>query len=187
MSATYEGGDVDEAAASGVCELNIGAEYVDSAGLTVQRQGANTSTADTLVRVERTTAGALHFADTVANGTTGLDLSQLLTSATGAVGAFNALQDIRLWAGSPGDGYASGAVKVRTGTTPNSGGYVWYKSSAMTSRLFDCVIAYPSNSILPSTKTYRLYASDGSTVVRTAVDTLTWSGAVLTQTTRTWS
>lgn len=181
-----EGGGQNDAY-GGQTEVDVGEDFIDAAGLTLQRLGANTNTADALVRLERTTAGSLHFVDTVANGTAGLDLSQLLTSATGAVGSFNALQDVRLWVDGPGDGFPSGAVKIRIGTAPNSGGYIWYKSSAMTARLFDCTITYATGSIGAATKVYRLYAPDGITVVRTLTDTFTWNGPVMAQKTRSWS
>lgn len=181
-----EGGGQDDSV-SGPTETTVGEDYLDAAGLCVQALGANRNTADALVRMERTTAGALHFVDTVANGTTGLDLAQLVSSVSGSANAFNALADIRLWLDGPGDGFASGAVRTRIGTGPASGGYIWYKSANSTARLFDCTINYPTGSPLPSSKVYRLYASDGTTVVRTVTDTLTWSGPILTQKTRTWS
>jgi hypothetical protein len=181
-----EGGTQDDTP-GGFTEVDIGQDYLDCAGVTLQRPGAVTSTSDALVRAERTTAGALHLVDTVANGTTGLDLSQLLNNVSGSVGAFNSLADIRLWIDGPGDGFASGAVRTRLGTAPNSNGYVWYKAASSTAKIFDCTITYAAGSILPATKTYRLYAADGATVLRSATDTFTWNGPILTQKTRTWS
>lgn len=180
-----EGGGQDDAA-SGFNETNIGEDFLDAAGLTLQKLGTNTQTADSSVRVERNNA-ALHFVDNVANGQAGLDLGQLVSSVSGASNAFNALQDIRLWVDGPGDGFPQGAVKTRIGTAPNSGGYIWYKSSAMTARLFDCTITYAAGSIGAATKVYRLYAQDGVTVVRTLTDTFTWNGPVVAQKTRSWS
>ncbi|RYF12849.1 MAG: hypothetical protein EOO40_00170 [Deltaproteobacteria bacterium] len=186
IESVAEGGSQNDAT-GGVCEVDIGQDYLDAAGVTLQAPNANTLTADAKVRVERTPQGAMHFVDTLANGTQGLDLSQLVTSVSGSVGAFNALCDIRLWLDGPGDGFVSGAVKVRLGTAPNPAGYVWYASGAQTLRLFDCAIAYPANSVYPQSKTYRLYGPDGVTVVRTVVDTLTYSGPLLVRTQRSWS
>lgn len=186
LESLAEGGSSDDSL-SGPTEVDPSQDYLDCAGVTLQRPGSNRNTADALVRCERTAAGALHFADAVANGTTGLDLSQLVSSVSGSAGAFNALADIRLWVDGPGDGFVSGAVRVRIGSTPNAGGYIWYKSATSTARLFDCTITYAAQSILPATKVYRLYAADGATVLRTLTDTYSWNGPLLVQKTRSWT
>jgi hypothetical protein len=186
LESLAEGGGQEDAA-FGPTETNIGEDYLDAAGLCVQVLGANRNTADAQVRIERTATGALHFADAIANGATGLDLAQLVSSVSGSANAFNALQDIRLWIDGPGDGFAPGAVRVRLGTQPNSGGYVWYRAAGSTARLFDCTITYAAQSILPASKVYRLYAADGATVVRVVTDTFSWNGPLLIQTTRSWS
>jgi hypothetical protein len=190
VESVAEGGSSDDAA-NGICEVDIGQDFIDCAGVCVQRLGANTQTADALVRVQRTTAGALHFTDTVANGATGLDLSQLLTSATGAAGAFNALQDIRLWVDGPGDGFASGATKATAyvANSPLVASETWYTSAAQTTPLFAVAYTYPANSALPSAITYRLYPGFGTTPLRTMVDTLTYAANSPLETgrSRTWS
>lgn len=184
IESVAEGGLADDSG-NGVTECAIGQDYLDCAGVTYQRAGANTNTADALVRCERTTAGALHFADTVANGSAGLDLSQLLTSASGSVGAFNALQDIRLWVGGPGDGFASGAVRTVncTGLLPIS--ITWSTSSAQgATKLCQSVITY--SGMLPAKVVTTLYSATG-TLLRTLTDIYTYTTLAYPQTTRTWS
>ncbi|RYF12806.1 MAG: hypothetical protein EOO40_00300 [Deltaproteobacteria bacterium] len=186
LESPAEGGsDIDNC----LTELNVGQDYLDAAGLCVQKVGANTLTADALVRCERTSADALHFVDKVANGTTGLDLSQLLSSVSGSAGAFNALQDIRLWVPGPGDGFATGAVQVvaYVALSPLVASETWYTNAAMTVPLYSCTYTYAANSPLPSSLTYRLYKA--GTLVRTAVDTLTYAAnsPLETSRTRTWS
>lgn len=185
-----EGGSSEDVS-NGLSECDPGQDFVDCAGVTIQRLGANTQTADALVRIQRTNAGALHFTDTVANGQAGLDLGQLVSSVSGASNAFNALQDIRLWVDGPGDGFASGATKATAyvANSPLVASETWYTSAAQTTPLFAVAYTYPANSALPSTITYRLYPGFGTTPSRTMVDTLTYAANSPLETgrSRTWS
>lgn len=189
IESVAEGGGQDDAG-SGITETSIGEDYLDAAGVTLQRPGANTATADALVRIERTAAGALHLVDTQANGATGLDLSQLLNTASGSAAAFNRLQDIRLWLDGPGDGFASGAVKatVYLAGSPLVASETWYTSAAQTTPLYSRTYAYAAGSPIPSSITHRLYSPSG-TLLRTAIDTPAYVSATPLETSRmrTWS
>lgn len=181
-----EGGITDDTA-GGFCEVDIGVDYVDCAGITVQKPGSNTTSSDTLARVERTAAGALHFVDPIANGQAGLDLSQIVNALSGTPGSHNALGDIIHWlgGGGPGDGYASGAYLTVTTTGIYPSAYTWYASNAQgANKLFQVSIAYTG--VVPASITYVLYNAAGS-AIRTVVDTLSYTSPFYGNATRTWS
>lgn len=181
-----EGGGQDDTS-GGFTEVDIGEDYLDCAGVTLQRIGAVTSTSDALVRVERTQAGALHLVDTIANGSAGLDLSQLVNTLVGTPGSHASLGDIIHWmaGGGPGDGYASGAylAVTTTGIYPTS--YTWYASSTPgATKLFQVSVSYTG--VVPAKVTYTLYNASG-VVVRTQTDTLSYNNPFYGNATRTWT
>ena len=85
----------------------------------------------------------------------------------------------------PGDGWASGSYKVATFSGPLPTGWTWYTNSAMTTKILQVVIAYPSASLLPASQTWTVYS--GGVAVRTLVDTFNYTGPLLTSVARTWS
>jgi hypothetical protein len=181
-----EGGTQDDTS-GGFTEVDIGQDFLDCAGVSFQRIGANTATSDALVRAERTTAGALHLTDTIANGTTGLDLSQLVNALLGTPGSHASLGDIIHWmaGGGPGDGYTSGAylAVVTSGIYPTS--FTWYASNAANApKLFAVSITYTG--VVPAKIVYTLYNATGA-VVRTQTDTLSYTNPFFGNAVRTWT
>ena len=85
----------------------------------------------------------------------------------------------------PADGFASGAVVDTTysGAFPTS--TVWYESAARTQRIVQLDVTYTG--ALPTTEVWTMYDTDGTTVLVTLTDAITYSGALETTRTRTWA
>ena len=62
---------------------------------------------------------------------------------------------------------------------------VWWTSAAQTHKLLDKQIAYTG--AFPTSVTWRIYDTDGSTVLHTVTDAITYTGAFETTRTRTIS
>lgn len=76
----------------------------------------------------------------------------------------------------PGDGFASGAVKVVLPTgSPFPAYTVWYLDNTMTLKLVEKFITYNANHF-PVTIHWNMYDYDGITIVHTVIDTITYSG-----------
>lgn len=162
-------------------ELNPNQDGVDCNALFLQ----STSSADGTVYINRASTGTITFTDPTVGSKA---LNRLVSNSISDTQSHQALLDIvHFLEDGPGDGWASGAVCVRIGTAPNAGGWVWYTSTALSARIIDMTINYATNSILPSTKVWRLYAANGTTVIRTLTDTYTWTGPILTQRQRSWT
>jgi hypothetical protein len=72
--------------------------------------------------------------------------------------------------------------------TPFLSTATWWTSSAQTARLLDLTLSYPSgNYSTVSTAQYRVYASDGATVLHQALDKFTYSGVLEINRTRTYT
>ena len=163
-------------------EVNPNQDGVDANAYFLQ----NATSADSKVFVDRdNTDQGMRFTDPLV-GTK--KLNRLISNALTDTQSHQALLDIiHFLDDGPGDGWPSGAVRVRNNTAPNGTGWVWYTSTALTARIIDLTITYAAGSIVPATKVWRLYAANGTTVVRTVTDTLTYVGPILTQKQRSWS
>jgi hypothetical protein len=76
----------------------------------------------------------------------------------------------------PGDGFASGAIKVVLPTgNPFPVYSVWYLDNTMTLKLVEKFITYNA-SHFPVTIHWNMYDYDGITIVHTVIDTITYSG-----------
>lgn len=85
----------------------------------------------------------------------------------------------------PADGWTSGAVEVRNGT-PWLEDVTWYTDATKTNKIVDFTITRNTNKTV-ATKVWRLYDTDGSTVLVTLTDTFSHSGVFTTGRTRTWA
>jgi hypothetical protein len=85
----------------------------------------------------------------------------------------------------PGSGFASGAFRetISSGVFPTE--IIWWEDGTKTGRIVDLAIVY--SGAFPSSETWRMYDTDGSTVLITLVDAISYSGAVESSRTRTWS
>ena len=74
----------------------------------------------------------------------------------------------------PGEGFASGAYRETTGS-PFVSSRIWYTSAAKTEKIVELTISRNANKSIAS-KTWKIYDTDGSTVLATITDTITRSG-----------
>ena len=87
--------------------------------------------------------------------------------------------------GGPFEGFASGAYQETLPTSnlfPTS--IIWWTSSAKTSKIVEETISYNGNKTI-ATDQWKVYDTDGSTVLATATDTIVYSGVFETHRTRT--
>lgn len=84
--------------------------------------------------------------------------------------------------GGPAEGFASGAYRETTGTVfPTS--IIWYESSAKTKKIVEKNITWTG--VNPTTIEWKVYDTDGSSVLATVSDSLSYSGLFETSRTRT--
>jgi len=85
----------------------------------------------------------------------------------------------------PGDGFASGATKVILPTgAPFPTSITWYLDPGLTQKLVEKLITYNSKHF-PVTITWNMYDFNGSTIIHTVIDTITYSTAFESTRTRT--
>jgi hypothetical protein len=77
----------------------------------------------------------------------------------------------------PGDGFASGAVKI---TSPSSSVFptniVWYTDNTQTKKIVEKIIVWQG--VVPSTITWNVYLTDGVTVAHTVSDVITYTNQI---------
>jgi hypothetical protein len=80
----------------------------------------------------------------------------------------------------PAAGFPTGALKeILPSGVPFPTTVIWWEDVAKTKRIVDKIITRNLNQS-PATIQWRMYAVDGSTVIETVVDTLTYSGPFVT-------
>ncbi len=130
----------------------------------------------------------LRFRDETNPGTSGggHTLSELLAGATGlTVNQHKTLRHlIHFIEEGPGDGFASGAYREQLPTGnffPTS--ITWYTDSGKADKIAERLITWTG--ILPTTDKWKIYDTDGSTVLFTLSDAISYSGIVESNRTRT--
>lgn len=83
--------------------------------------------------------------------------------------------------GGPAEGFVTGAYRETTGTAFPSA-IIWWESSAKLKKIVEKTLTYTG--AFPTTIVWKVYATDGSTVLATVTDTITYSGAFETSRTR---
>jgi hypothetical protein len=87
----------------------------------------------------------------------------------------------------PGDGFASGAFREALPLgNPFPTSITWYLDVGKTQKLVEKFITYVNNAF-PSVITWRMYDTDGTTVIHTVTDSITYSSAFESTRTRTIS
>ena len=84
----------------------------------------------------------------------------------------------------PADGFPSGAVRDTTYSGAFPAVVDWWEDATKTQRIVDLTITYTG--AFPTTEQWRMYDTDGVTVLVTLTDAITYSGAFETTRTRTW-
>jgi hypothetical protein len=116
----------------------------------------------------------------------GYTLSQILAGGSGLTeGQHKALRQlIHFLPEGPGPGWGSGSNYKETiydGIKPTA--EIWWETSSKLKKIFSVDTAYTG--IKPSTETFKVYDTDGSTVLAQAIDSITYSGLLETSRTRT--
>lgn len=76
----------------------------------------------------------------------------------------------------PGDGFASSAYKETLPVgSPFPTSIIWYESPAKTQKIVEKTITRPTP-VKPTPIEWKMYDGDGSTVIATVIDTITYSG-----------
>jgi len=87
----------------------------------------------------------------------------------------------------PADGFTSGAfMEQLPSADPFPTSAIWYTSAAKTDKIVEQTITYNANKTI-NTDTWKMYDTDGSTVLVTLVDTYAYTGVFIDSITRTWS
>jgi hypothetical protein len=118
------------------------------------------------------------------SGSGGYTLAELLAGSGGLTSdAHKALRQlIHFIEDGPAEGFASGAYRETTGTvTPTA--IVWYTDSGKTDKIVERLITW--SGILPTVDKWKIYDTDGSTVLWTVSDSISYSGIFETSRTRT--
>jgi hypothetical protein len=119
-----------------------------------------------------------------------------------SVGAFNlrtggsgitasqhkALRDlIHFVSEGPADGFTSGAyLEVLPSADPFPTSEIWWTDSGKTDKIVELTTTYNGNKTI-ATEVWKMYDTDGSTVLVTLTDTYAYSGVFVTTVTRTWA
>ena len=84
----------------------------------------------------------------------------------------------------PAGGFASGAYKETLPTgNPFPTSEIWWESSSKLKKIVELTTTW--SGAFPSTEVWKVYDTDGSTVLQTVTDTYTYSGAFESSRTRT--
>ena len=172
------GGGTDDEPLPG--QINPNEDGLDCRSVFIQ----NDSSKDSTVEISRDGSDNMTFKDPV-TGTT-YTLSQLTTGGSGLTeGAHKILRQlIHFIDNGPAEGFASGAYREMTGTVfPTA--VIWYTDSGKTSKIVEKNITWTG--VNPTTIEWRVYDTDGSTVLATVSDSITYSGIFETSRVRTIS
>lgn len=149
-------------------------DFVDARGVTFQ----NATSDDEAVTAERDAEDNLVLTDPVAGS---WKLSELggggISESTHQV----LRQLIHFIDNGPAEGFATGAYREMTGTVfPTA--IIWWESSEKLKKIVEKLITWTGAS--PTTIVWKIYDTDGSTVLATVTDTITYSGVFETSRSR---
>jgi len=154
-------------------------DYVDTHGLTIQSDISD----DEDVFIGRDVSDDMIFQDKVAGGP--YTLTDLLAGDETLHKKFRHLIHF-IESGGPGDGFASGAFREITGGVfPTS--IIWWESSAKLKKLLERTITWGTSPKVPTQDQFKIYDTDGVTVLATATDTISHSGPFETSRVRVFS
>ena len=162
--------------------LNPNEDHVNARGIMLQ----NDSSADEAVGLERINS-QLWLRDSAEGAHS---LTELLATGSGGISAsqHKALRDlIHFIDGGPADGFASGAFKETLPVgAPFHTSEIWWESASKVEKIVELTITRNANQT-PATEVWKMYDTDGSTVLVTVTDTMAYSGVFETTRTRTWA
>ena len=115
-----------------------------------------------------------------------VSLTDLLATASGSGITelqHKALRDVIHFIDGPGDGFASGAYRETVGG-PFPTSVTWYESNTKVDKIIEKTITRPTLAA-PTPITWKMYGTDGSTVLVTVQDDIAYTGVFETSRTRT--
>lgn len=87
----------------------------------------------------------------------------------------------------PGKGFASGAyMETLPAASPFPTSWIWWVDSGKTQKIVELTITRNANQT-PNVETWKMYDTDGTTVIETVVDTIAYTGIFETSRTRSIS
>jgi len=153
-------------------------DYLDARGVTLQ----NDTSDDEAVGIERDASDNQVFWDGA--NPSGLTLTELAAGTGGLTADAHKIlrQLIHFIDDGPADGFASGAYREVTtpGVFPDV--ITWWESSGKTKKIVDLTLTWTGVNV--TTEQWRVYDTDGSTVLATVTDTIAYSGIFETHRTR---
>ena len=159
-------------------DLNPQQDAVDARGFVIQ----NDTSDDETVVISRDASNNMTFKDGVVSGTK--TLTEVL-AGSGALteGAHKVLRQlIHFIEDGPAEGFASGAYKEVTGTTfPTA--IIWYVDNTKADKIVEKTITWTG--VNATSIVWKIYDDDGSTVLATVTDAVTYSGIYEMSRTRT--
>jgi hypothetical protein len=158
-------------------EINPNEDGLDARSLFLQ----NDSSADSNVEVSRDASNNMTFKDGVIAGTK--TLTELLAGAGITADQHKTLRQlIHFIDNGPAEGFASGAYREVMGTIfPTA--IIWYTDSGKTEKIVEKNITWTG--INPTTIEWKMYDTDGSTLLASVSDSISYTGVFETSRTRT--
>lgn len=150
-------------------------DFVDCRGVTIQHDTSD----DDDVRISRD-GDDMTFLD---KNNTVKTLTELAAAGSGITAAQHKIlrQLIHFIDNGPAEGFTSGAYKELTGTVfPTA--IVWWESSSKLKKIVEKLITWTG--VNPTTEAWKVYDTDGTTVLATVTDTISYSGIFETSRTR---
>jgi hypothetical protein len=151
--------------------LNPNEDYLDCRGITLQSDSSD----DDTVGITRDAAGKLAFKDTA--HPTGIKLEDVGETANHPI----LRQLIHFIGEGPAEGFATGAYREVTGTAfPTA--IVWWESASKLKKIVEQTISWTG--VNPTTVVWKIYDTDGVSVLATVTDSVSYTGPFETARTR---
>jgi len=170
LESAAEGGDAGDENLGHPAKLNPEEDAMAAAGVYFGEPGKDGS--DKLVGVYRE-YDEMVFEDTNNAGGGKKTLTDLLAGGGITAAQHRTLRQlIHFIDDGPAEGFASGAFKEVTGTVFPSN-ITWWESSGKTKKIVELDITYTG--IVPTTEVWKVYDTDGTTVLATVTDAITYT------------
>ena len=114
-----------------------------------------------------------------------VEIDDLITAASGVTNeSHRTLRHlIHFIDDGPGDGFTSGAYREVIDPSPTPSGMVWWESSSKLKKLVSLDLTWTANRVIE--EEWKIYDTDGSSVLATVTDTINYTGVFETDRTRT--
>lgn len=160
-------------------DINYNEDHVDVRGIFIQGDSGQ----DEVVHLTRDSAGRATFQDS--ENTTPLTLAQLATGGSGLTPDGHKIlrQLIHFIDDGPAEGFTSGAYKeTLPAANPFPTSVTWWESSSKTKKIVERLITWTG--VNPTTDQWKVYDTDGTTVLWIVTDTISYTGPFETSRTR---